>query len=268
VWSRPYAKKLPWFAKGSKAVKNLAGIAIAAVDKRLTTPSDRVDLLARLQEGKDEEGQPMGRSELTAEALTQLIAGSDTTSNSSCAITYWLAKYPEVQRRLQKELDDALGEDEEVPTCEQVKKLSYLDAVLNEGLRIHSTSSIGLPRIAPEGGLDVSGVYFPAGSILSVPSYTIHRDTSVWGPDPEVFRPERWFEQDAEAIQRAFNPFSFGPRACVGKNLASMELQLIIATIFHRFDFTLMDPDQLLTTAEGFLRKPVSCFVGMKRRYA
>ncbi|KZO99250.1 cytochrome P450 monooxygenase pc-bph [Calocera viscosa TUFC12733] len=267
VWSRPYAKKLPWFAKGSKAVKNLAGIAIAAVDKRLATPTDRVDLLTRLQQGKDEEGKPMGRSELTAEALTQLIAGSDTTSNSSCAITYWLAKYPEAQRRLQKELDDALGDEEELPTYEQIKRLSYLEAVVNEGLRIHSTSSMGLPRIVAEGGLEVSGVFFPAGSILSVPSYTIHRDTGIWGPDPEVYRPERWFEQDAEGIQKTFNPFSFGPRGCVGKNLASMELLLIIATIFQRFDFVLMDENQHLDTREGFLRKPVSCCVGMKRRH-
>lgn len=79
-WLRPYAKKLPWFSKGSKAVKDLAGIAIAAVAKRLATPSDRVDLLAKLQQGRDDEGNLMGREELTAEALTQLIAGSDTTS--------------------------------------------------------------------------------------------------------------------------------------------------------------------------------------------
>ncbi|KZT59289.1 cytochrome P450 [Calocera cornea HHB12733] len=266
VWFRPYAKKIPWFARGNRAVKNLAGIAIAAVDKRLATPTDRVDLLTRLQQGKDDEGNPMGRSELTAEALTQLIAGSDTTSNSSCAITYWLARYPEAQRKLQKELDDALGEDEELPTYEQVKRLPYLEAVINEGLRIHSTSSMGLPRIVPEGGLEVSGMFFPAGAILSVPSYTIHRDTSIWGTDTEVYRPERWFEQDAEDIQKTFNPFSFGPRGCVGKNLASMELLLIIATIFHRFDFVLMDPKHDLETREGFLRKPVTCFVGMKRR--
>ena len=77
---RPWVKKSPWGSKGSLAVKNLAGIAVAAVAKRLTTPTDRVDLLSKLQEGKDDEGKPMGRGELTAEALTQLIAGSDTTS--------------------------------------------------------------------------------------------------------------------------------------------------------------------------------------------
>lgn len=77
---RPYARQLPWFRNGSKAVKNLAGLAVAAVAKRLATPTDRVDLLSKLQEGRDDDGQPLGRAELTAEALTQLIAGSDTTS--------------------------------------------------------------------------------------------------------------------------------------------------------------------------------------------
>ena len=77
---RPYVKKIPWYARGSKDVANLAGIAIGAVAKRLATPTDRVDLLSKLQEAKDGDGNPMGKEELTAEALTLLIAGSDTTS--------------------------------------------------------------------------------------------------------------------------------------------------------------------------------------------
>jgi benzoate 4-monooxygenase len=72
---RPIAKKFPWFRRGDAAVKSLAGIAIACVSQRLDNPTDRDDLLSKLQAGKDENGQPMGREELTAEALTQLIAG-------------------------------------------------------------------------------------------------------------------------------------------------------------------------------------------------
>ena len=68
-WMRPILKKLPWFSKGQKAVKSLAGIAVAAVSKRLTTPTDRRDLLGKLQEGRDDDGKFMGRAELTAEAL-------------------------------------------------------------------------------------------------------------------------------------------------------------------------------------------------------
>lgn len=267
-WLRPLAKKLPWFSKGQLAVKRLAGIAVAAVSNRLRNPSDRMDLLQKLQIAKDDEGNPMGPGELTAEALTQLIAGSDTTSNSSCAITYHLAHNPQVQAKLHRELDEALGaEDDPVATYDQVKRLEYLEAVINEALRIHSTSGIGLPRLVPEGGLTVCGRSFPEGTVLSVPTYTIHRDPSVWGEDVEAFRPERWFEEDKkEAIQKTFNPFSYGPRSCVGRNLASLELLIIIGSILRRYEFVLQNPEKPFETAEGFLRKPVECLVGFKRR--
>lgn len=122
-------------------------------------------------------------------------------------------------------MDEQLGHDDDpVADSEQVKHLPYLEAVINEALRIHSTSAIGLPRLVPEGGLNVLGKYFPEGTVLSVPSYTIHRNKEVWGEDADAFRPERWFERDPAALQKAFNPFSYGPRACVGKNLATMEL--------------------------------------------
>ncbi|KAG1823417.1 cytochrome P450 [Suillus subaureus] len=251
AWRR-WVLLLPWYRKGGIAVKNLAGLAVAAVAKRFTTPTDRVDLLSKLQEGRDDEGNLMGKEELTAEALTQLIAGSDTTSNSSCAITYYLAAN--------------LIEDEYVSTYEQVKHLPYLEAVINEALRIHSTSSLGLPRVVPEGGLTIQGIHFPQGAVLSVPSYTIHRNTRVWGEDADVFRPERWFERDHATLQKTFNPFSYGPRACVGRNLASMELLIIISSVLRRYEFVLADPDKVFDTREGFLRKPVECRVGIKRR--
>ncbi|TFK48996.1 cytochrome P450 monooxygenase pc-bph [Heliocybe sulcata] len=267
VWFRPFVKNLhPWYRNGSKAVKDLAGLAVAAVAKRMTSPTDRVDLLSKLQEGKDDEGKPMGREELTAEALTQLIAGSDTTSNSSCAITYYLALYPDVQAKLHAELDEALGNDDPVSTFDQVKRLKYLEAVINEALRIHSTSGIGLPRVVPEGGMTVCGKTFPEGTVLSVPTYTIHREKAVWGEDVDVFRPERWFEIDQADINKAFNPFSYGPRACVGRNLASMELLIIISSILRRYHFLLEEPEKKFDTREGFLRKPVECNVGIKRR--
>ena len=71
---------------------------------------------------------------------------------------------------------------------------------------------VGLPREVPEGGLTVCGRFFPEGTVLSVPTYTIHRDKGVWGEDVEAFRPERWLERDRALLQKAFNPFSYGPR--------------------------------------------------------
>ncbi|KAF9520852.1 hypothetical protein BS47DRAFT_1378642 [Hydnum rufescens UP504] len=253
-------------------VDDLVGIAVAALEKRLREPSDRNDLLAILQRGKAADGGPMGRAELTAEMLTMLIAGSDSTSNATCVITFYLALNQHAQHKLQAELDEALGPmsgasaELGVAPYDVVKSLPYLEACIYEALRIHPLSSIGLPREAPAGGLMVSGRYYKEGSVLSVPSFTVHRDPDVWGPDPEVYRPERWFERDPEAMQRGFDAFSWGPRACVGRNLAHAELTVIMSSIFKRYDIVLENPEVPMRTLEGFLRKPLSCPVGIKRR--
>lgn len=89
LW-RPFVTKfLPWYAQGNKSVKDLAGMSIAAVSNRLANPTDRIDLLSRLQTGKDAEGRPMGPEELTAEAQSYLIAGSDTTSKLVLFIPFY-----------------------------------------------------------------------------------------------------------------------------------------------------------------------------------
>lgn len=217
-------------------------------------------------EGRDETGAKLGREELTAEALTQLIAGSDTTSNTSCALLYHCLRNPQVIRKLQNELDAALPDPDAVPTFAQVRDLPYLDAVIKETMRIHSTSSLGLPRVVPPGPgitLPNSDVHFPQGVVLSVPAYTIHHSTAVWGPDAELFRPERW-EKVTEQQKAAFIPFSYGPRACVGRNVAEMELALIVGTVFRRYEFELRQGE--LETREGFLRKPLALEVGMRKR--
>lgn len=265
---KPYAKYLPdpFFSKGLAAVENLAGIAVARVSARLEKGNEdgRVDLLARLMEGKDESGNKLGRAELTAEALTQLIAGSDTTSNTSCALLYWVVHTPGVLEKLQKELDAAIPAGVDVPSFETVKDLPYMNNVIQETLRIHSTSSLGLPRVVPSGpGITILDHHFPAYTVLSVPAYTIHHSKAIWGENASEFEPERW-DRITEKQKAAFIPFSHGPRSCVGRNVAEMELSLIVATTFRRYDFDLYQ--KKLETREGFLRKPLECMVGIKKR--
>jgi benzoate 4-monooxygenase len=267
---KPYARWLPdpFFSKGVTAVQNLAGIAIARVKDRLENPPDinRKDLLARLQEGRDENGEPLGFEELTAEALTQLIAGSDTTSNTSCALLYHVARTPGVLQKMQKELDAAIPSDEvAVPEYEAIRNLPYLEAVINETLRHHSTSGIGLPRQVPHEsqGVEIRGHYYPPGTVLSVPSFTIHHSSDIWGQDADEFRPERW-ESVTPRQKNAFIPFSYGPRACVGRNVAEMEMKMIAATWIRRYDVFLVQKE--METREGFLRKPLGLEIGLKRR--
>ena len=266
---QPWASYLPdpFFSRGLSAVKSLAGIAIARVKNRLENPPavERLDVLARLMQGKDDKGEPLGREELTAEVLTQLIAGSDTTSNSSCAVLYYVCRTPGCLSKLQAELDAALPLGERVPTYDAVRDLPYLGAVIHETLRIHCTSGIGLPRLIPAGspGVTLKGRHFPAGTVLSVPTYSVHHSREIWGEDADDFVPQRW-ERLTPRQKNAFIPFSYGPRACVGRNVAEMEMKLIVASWARRYDVYLRQDH--MDTREGFLRKPLALEIGMRRR--
>lgn len=277
---KPYAKYLPdpFFTKGLQSVKCLHGIAEVAVNRRLDAAEKgqlgtkgRSDILEMLVRSKDANGNPMGRDELISEALTELIAGSDTVSNTTCAIFYWVlhgerAAPGTIIPRLQAELDTAIPDGADIATHAQVKGLKFLRRCIDESMRLHSTSALGLPRIVTSKlGIEFDGTHFPEGTVLSVPSYTIHRDADVWGSDVEEFKPDRWLPENLTERQKtAFNPFSYGPRACVGQNVAHMELALIIGTAFRRYDFALYQ--EKLESHEGFSKKPVECYVGIKKR--
>jgi benzoate 4-monooxygenase len=145
-----------------------------------------------------------------------------TVYSTVCAIIYHLAANPGAQRKLQAELDNVLdNSDSDVSHYVDIKSLPYLEACINEAARIHSTTGIGLPRLVPQEGLSAGGKTWVEGTVLSVPTYTIHRDVESWGQDVEVFRPERWAGRVTSRIDinlsskestKAFNPFSFGPR--------------------------------------------------------
>ncbi|KAG9815000.1 putative benzoate 4-monooxygenase cytochrome P450, partial [Aureobasidium melanogenum] len=274
---RPFAKYLPdpFFTKGMQSVKNLHGIASMAVSKRLEDTGkqrhQRHDILALLLKSKGPDGLPMQRDELISEALTQLIAGSDTVSNTSCAIIHWILAGERdapgtILPRLQQELDVAIPDTDAIATHAQVKNLSFLRRCIDEGMRLHSTSALGLPRIVTSAtGVWFDDTHFPVGTVLSVPSYTVHHDASIWGPDVGSFNPDRFLPESLTSRQKmAFNPFSYGPRACVGQNVALMELSLIVGTLFRRYDLVLEQKG--LECTEGFSKKPVECWVRIKRR--
>ncbi|EKM51943.1 uncharacterized protein PHACADRAFT_102576 [Phanerochaete carnosa HHB-10118-sp] len=264
--------KLPSFNAGTSR-KLFVKLAVATVSKRLASEATRRDFLSHLVAARNDEGKPLSAQELTAEALNLIVGGSDTTSSSIGVVIYHVARNRDVQERLQKELDDVLGvpnstfsTDEVVAPFELVKNLTYLQDVINEGLRLHSTVGVGLPREVPEGGMTVAGKALLPGTHVSCPTYTLHRLKSIWGDDADEFNPDRWTRGDRNMMLKYFAPFSIGPRACIGRNLAMMEMTICIATIVHRYRLVLANPDQQLECSEGFVRKPKNVHVGMQRR--
>ncbi|CAE6501004.1 unnamed protein product [Rhizoctonia solani] len=287
LWTRYLMKILPWNIPSLRREIRFFKLAIAVVDARLkrgpmtmSDGSQGVDFIDKLLQVRNEDGSEMSRDELYSETLTMLLAGSDTSSNTLSSLCYYLAIHPDMQRELQSELDKhvpvASSASEEqappmipssdvVPDYEHIKNLPYLNACVKEALRIHSTIGMGLPRVVPPGKtLTVAGQTFKAGSVISVPSYMTHR-SSIWGADASEFRPERWLDENAGSFNKYFAPFSLGPRSCIGRNLAYMELMLIAATVFRRYSIEAI-PETKMNIDDTFIRAVVNCQVAFKRR--
>ncbi|KAJ6510966.1 benzoate para-hydroxylase [Mycena sanguinolenta] len=237
------------FLSGNKATSGLEELARRQVLKRLSSGDHRGDILGKLiaARGYDVRSPNTDEiAELTAESVTLLIAGSDTTSNSIAATLHFIATNPRVYSKLMGLLLEASSGETEL-SYEKAKDISYLQATINEGLRLHSTTAIGLHRYAPAGGLVCCGHFFPEGTELSVPAWTIGHDPEMWG-DPEVFRPERWLE--SKENKQYLLAFGKGPRACMIS---------VLSTILLRYKVEVKS--QVLETTEGFMHKPRDCWI-------
>ncbi|KAK5688024.1 hypothetical protein LTS10_000002 [Elasticomyces elasticus] len=162
-------------------------------------------------------------------------SASDTTSTTLTFLFWELAQHQEWQSRLRAELR---AHAPAPSTFQQVQNLPILDAVINEALRLHPAAPASLPRETPMGGQVLNGYSIPEKTIVSMQCYTTHRDPHAY-PEPESFRPERWMDPTAitYGMKELFMPFSKGTRACIGKNLAAMELKLITVNLVRRFSF-------------------------------
>ncbi|KAF9523096.1 benzoate para-hydroxylase [Crepidotus variabilis] len=264
-WIRRFSKFVPdpFFVRGQKSATGITLIARERVEKRINSGGVRDDLLDKLISARMKETGSLNDAqitELTAEAVTILIAGSHTAAASTAAILHLLVKEERVYKALMKELLHAFGENE-VPTYEQLKDLPYLQATITEGLRFHGTNAIGLPRIVPEGGMVWDGHFIPQGTEVSVPSWTLQHTEEYWG-DPFTFRPERWLENPE---LRKYNlTFGAGSRTCLGKHIVNMEMLLVLSTFLLRYNVELKSP--VMKTVERFQHEPEAMVVKITRR--
>jgi cytochrome P450 len=115
-----------------------------------------------------------------------------------------LIDHPESLKRLRQELDDAAAEGRlsEIVTWKESRRLPYLEACFKETGRIHPPFGLQLERIVPSGGMELSGQHIPAGTIVGMNAWAVHRDTDVFGADADCWRPERWLEGDEETRSR------------------------------------------------------------------
>ncbi|KAJ2998225.1 hypothetical protein NUW58_g390 [Xylaria curta] len=207
------------------------------VARRLQTTNSRADFMSLLI-GKVRAGE-MEMEELTAHASTLTVAGGETVATFLASATYYLLNTPDALARLQTEIRTAFESYSEI-NATRAQQLPYLQAVVAEGLRMHPPGSRGFPRVSP--GTQISGYYVPAGVEVYTSGWTMTHDERYFH-DPFTFKPERWIDPKCGDIKEASQPFSLGPRGCIGKNFAYLELNLILAKMLWAYDMELVNKD-------------------------
>ncbi|XP_013383811.1 cytochrome P450 3A4-like [Lingula anatina] len=169
--------------------------------------------------------------EIAGNGLLFFSAGHGTASDTLGFTTYLLAAHPGVQQRLIEEIDDVLQGTE--PSYDNVSKLTYLEQVLNEAMRLYPVG-FRMDRV-PNQDTTVNGLFIPKGTCVIIPIYAIHMDPEKY-PDPEKFDPER-FTPEAKAKRNPYwyMPFGMGPRNCIGMRLALLEMKIILVKVLQNF---------------------------------
>ncbi|KAI0865200.1 cytochrome P450 [Xylaria cubensis] len=167
---------------------------------------------------------------LVSLAQAMVIAGADTVSHTLTGATYFLCVAPTCLKALQDEVR-GLGTYDEL-TGDRLASLRYLNAVIEETLRMFPPIAFGLPRVSP--GDCVDGYFVPAGVTVSAPHWAVNHNGTEW-EDPWTFRPERWLVEGGVSQPRSL-AFSTGPRACLGIGQAWLEIRIALAKIVYTYD--------------------------------
>src|SRR3954466_13871044 len=224
-------------AGGVAFMNRMVDEIVAERRKNADAAADKKDMLGAMMTGVDRSsGEQLDDVNIRYQINTFLIAGHETTSGLLSCTLYALLKHPEVLKRAYEEVDRVLGPDVNAkPGFQQVTQLTYITQILKEALRLWPPAPAY--GISPLNDEIIGGKYkLKKNTFVTVLVLALHRDPSVWGPNPDAFDPEN-FSREAEAARpiNAWKPFGNGQRACIGRGFAMHEAALATGMILQRF---------------------------------
>ncbi|KAJ4490749.1 cytochrome P450 monooxygenase pc-1 [Lentinula aciculospora] len=180
---------------------------------------------------------------LKDETLNILIAGRDTTAATLTFVVYFLSMYPDTMDRLREEIFEKVGPSKR-PTYDDIRDMKFLRAVINETLRLYPVVPFNIRECTnattwPSPDPTQPPIYIPAGAIVPWSVFMMHRRKDLWGPDAEVFDPDRFLDDRLKTylVPRPFIflPFNAGARICLGQQFAYNEMSFILVRLIQNF---------------------------------
>ncbi|KAI9354612.1 cytochrome P450 [Zopfochytrium polystomum] len=207
-----------------------------------STSSARHDLLTYMMQMRDASGGAIGRAELSTNLINFLFAGRDTTGLTLTWTFLLLARHPSVLDKLLAEIDAATAgmDDAATVSYDVVRSLPYANAVMHETLRLYPPVPYNMKQAVADDVLP-NGAAVSKGMMLSWGPYALGRSKKIWGEDAREFRPERWLEMAKVPSAFAYNVFNAGPRICLGKSFAEIEVVFVLVELLRRFSFGVRD---------------------------
>ncbi|KAJ5635777.1 Cytochrome monooxygenase lcsI [Penicillium longicatenatum] len=209
------------------------------VHRRLETKTERPDFMTYILRHTDD--RAMTAKEMEANAALLIVAGSETTATLLAGVSYYLVQNPAAYKRLVEEIRSTFKSYDDINFM-GVSQLTYLNAALEEALRVYPPVPGVVPRVVPKGGSIIDGIYVPEGVSVSGAHYSTYHAESNFA-EADSFIPERWLEDREKRFESdnrsSLVAFSLGPRNCIGKNLAYAEMRVIVAKAFWSFDMAL-----------------------------
>jgi cytochrome P450 len=232
-------------------MKALDDLVFGMIAQRRGSDLPKNDLLDMLLKARDQDtGEGMSDRQLRDEILTMFAAGHETTAITLTWTFYLLSQHPEILRKVQSEVDAALGG--RMPTLADLPRMPYTLQVFEESMRLYPSAPI-IPRLTSR-ETTLGGYTLPAHSRVLVNLFNIHRHDDYW-LEPEAFDPDR-FAPDVRKVQHrcAYIPFGAGPHVCIGKHFALMEAHLLLASLAQRYEFRHLPSHRVVNHATITLR--------------
>jgi cytochrome P450 len=212
--------------------------------------------------------------------MSNLTAGAHSTAIATRAVLYYALKHPDVLKKMEDKVLATPEVSGDSPVAFQTARvLTYLDATINEALRMHPAISMTMERYVPPEGLHLpDGSFVPAGTIVGINPFIVNRNKAVFGQDADTFRPERWLRGETEAMtdyqarltlmHNTDLTFGAGSRICIGKHIAIMQVFKVVATLVRRYHMELVEPEKEWHVVNSWFVRQTGLKVRLSRRDA